>query len=68
MVYGMRLHEYEYPPRARLAPPFVMVPYRTPLRSFRLGYNDISADGALALASLLHAGSSALECLELQVG
>lgn len=32
----------------------------------RLGYNDISADGASALASLLHAGSSALDSLELQ--
>lgn len=32
----------------------------------RLGYNDISSDGASALASLLHAGSSALDTLELQ--
>lgn len=33
----------------------------------RLGYNDISADGASALASVLYAGSSsALESLELQ--
>lgn len=54
------------PPRP---PPVPLVPHtrvHTRASNPRLGYNDISADGASALAALLHAGSSALETLELQ--
>lgn len=46
--------------------PDLTVPYPDPIQP-RLGYNDITAEGASALASLLFAGSSsALERLELQ--
>lgn len=47
-------------------PPIPNPPPRARAALRRLGYNDISADGASALASVLYAGSSKLESLELQ--